>query len=325
MTAARRQVPPPAPPTALAFPPGHPQAEEVGDALVRVRAAQTLVDLYDAWLRLRLARAASAAERAREAERLEVQARYLLKSVESARTIQPASPAAPAKKGGRKAAGGKAPAKADPYAAFLASAESELATARQTLQERSEHEERLFQREIEGVQARIKERVEATLVHGLPVVEAHLQPVGQDRALFHLRQPGSDEALLLGYVLSGKLPTRHDAFFDDSVDDLARPPARFYEEDGASARPATADDEDALTADPAREFVPVKGMIAFRLPDRDFPRFRLINRGPLAQIEAREGPGAYEQLLARESAELLSGYLIRLKVEGRLQLTLQVG
>ncbi len=305
----------------LAFPPGHPQAEEVADALVRARAASTLVDLYGAWLRLRVAQAASAAARAEESERLETRASFLLKSVESARALRPPPPD-PAK---RKAKGLK---KADDaYAGFLASAESELAGARRALHERTEREEELFGRETAALQAGILERVEAVLGHRRPAVEACVQPVGSANALCHLARPGEEEAaLLLGFVLSGKLPTHYDAFFDDSVDDLSLPPARFYEEDGASARPASVDVEDALVADPARAFVPVKGMIAFCLPERDFPRFRLVNRGPLSEVEARESAdGGYSQLLSREAAELLSGYLIRLQVEGRLELVLKVG
>ncbi|MGI5862798.1 MAG: hypothetical protein ACOX6T_12170 [Myxococcales bacterium] len=306
---------------ALAFPPGHPQAEEVADALVRARAAETLVDLYDAWLRLRVAQAASGAARAEESERLETRASFLLKSVESARALQPAQPAQAKRKG-------KALKKAeDPYAGFLAAAEAELTGARRALHERAEREEELFRRETATLQATIVERVEAILGHRKPAVEVFVQPVGSANALCHLARPGEEEAvLLLSFVLSGKLPTRYDAFFDDSVDDLALPPARFYEEDGASARPASVDVEDAIVSDPARAFVPVKGMIAFRLPEREFPRFRLINRGPLAELEARESAGAaYSHLVSREAAELLTGYFIRLQVEGRLELALKIG
>ena len=65
-------------------------------------------------------------------------------------------------------------------------------------------------------------------------------------------------------------------------------------------------------------------MIPFRLPDRDFPRFRLMNRGPVMEAEAREKGGAFSHLMSRDSAELLSGFLIKLKIEGRLDLSLRV-
>jgi hypothetical protein len=312
--------------TALAFPSGHPQAEEVAEALVRAQAARGLEDLYDAWLRLRLARAASAAERSRESERLEVRAEYLLKSVESARQLEPAARPA-AKKAAKKPKGRSSKAlqpAADPFASFLESAQRELAAAREELAARASREEALFEEQIKAIRARIGEQVEATLAIHKPQVDAMVQPVGTDRAIFHTARPEGEDSLLLGYVLSGKLFTRYGAFFDDSVDDLSLPPALFYEDEGGKARPGTVDEEDALALDPERELAPVKGMIAFRIPGHDFPRFRLLNRGPLAQIETRLEGGAYEQLLPREVAELLSGYLIRLEVEGRIALSMRV-
>ena len=304
---------------ALAFPAGHAQAEAVGEALARARGAEAIADLYDGWLRLRVARASAAAEVAREREKLEVKAGLMLKSVQSARGLTP--PAGPSAKPKGKSLAKDA---ADPFGAFLASAERELEGARTALAARAEAEERFFESELEALRARIAARVEAVLEHHRPRVEAMLRPVGRDRALVHLAQPSRDDAVLLCFLLSGKLPTRYEAFFDDTVDDLALSPAPFFGEEGVPARPASLDEEDAICVDPERRFVPLKAMIAFRLPGRDWPRFRLVNRGPLAELEVREEGGSYERLLPLESAELFSGLLIRLEVERRIELAIEI-
>ena len=308
--------------TELALPEGHPLAVEVQDALVRARA-EVLVDLYDGWQRLRIARAGAAAERAHEAVRLEQRASYMLRSIQTARELPMPrlDVKALSKQRGVSGAGEQRA-----FRDALAEAHRDLAEARALLDRRTGNEERLFAQEIESVQQRILARADAMARCLPPRLCAQARSVGPERVLVHLERPESDAALLWSLVLAGKLPTRYDAFFDDAVDDLALPPARFYAEEGEGcARPDGADAEDALALDSTRGFVPVKGMMAVAVPGHDFPRFRIINRGPLAQVEARERGGAYENLLARAAAELFTGYLIRLRVEKRLELSLALG
>ena len=207
-----------------------------------------------------------------------------------------------------------------------AGARRDLAQAQALLAARAADEERLFTEEIESVRQRILDRAGAMARCVPPRLCAQVQSVGRERVLLHLERPEADAALLWSYALAGTLPTRYDAFFDDAVDDLALPPARFYAEEGnATARPDGADAEDAVALDPGRRFAPVKGMIAVAIPGHDFPRFRIVNRGPLAQVEARERGGAYQTLLSRAAAELFTGYLINLRVERRLDLSLALG
>jgi hypothetical protein len=306
----------------LAFPGAHPLSEHVRDALVRVGAAQTLVDLYDGWLKLRLSRASASAERAAEAERLTLRAEYVLKSVANARQVGVREDGAPAERLKRRA---RAVERSDPFAEFVSAAQAELLAARDALRARGLREERLFERELASVKAKLRARVQANLERSRPTVRAEVRPVGRDRSLVHVARPGDDEAVLLYYVLSGRLFTRYDAFFDDSVDDLSLGPARFYPDEGNEcARFPSPDAEDAFCDDPRHLFLPVKGMMPFRIPGHDFPRFRLVNRGPMAEVEARSGPDPYTHLMPRAAAELLSGYLIRLKVERRLEVVLQV-
>ncbi len=304
------------------FPQGHPLAEVVADALVRAQAGSTLVDLYDGLLHLRLARAQAAAERQRERERLDVRGELLLRTVESARAVQ----AAPAQAAEPEAAGGALQKASDPLAEFLAKAEDELAQARGALEERARREEEFFAGQVAQLEAALRERVDSMLAAHRPALDAVVQPVGREHALIQVTRPAPDDAVLIGFVLSGKLFTRYDAFFDDAIDDLSLEPARFYAEEGnPCARLPDVDAEDALCAEPGRAFVPAKGHISFRVPGHDFPRYRLVNRGPVAEVQARAAGGEYAPLMPRAAAELLSGYLLRLKLEGRLEVALRFG
>jgi hypothetical protein len=302
-----------------AFPADHPHAEVITDALVRAGAAQTLPDLYDAWLKLKLAASSAAAQRKQEELALSQRAEYVLRSLEAARALEPAAPAKKPK--GKKGALAKDGGLAD----FERKAEAELAAARRALAERNAREEALFSEEIARVQAQLRKRVELSLRMQPPQVTLFAQPVGSSHSLVQLARPEPEAALLLCFLLSGRLPTRAEAFFDDAVDDLSEPPPRFYPEEGLSqVRLASADDEDALCADPSRHFVPFKGFFPLFIPGHDFPRFRIVNRGPLATVLAREKGGDYAELMARAHSELLSGYFIRLQVEGRIRLQLRV-
>ncbi|HEY3449364.1 MAG TPA: hypothetical protein VGK67_23620 [Myxococcales bacterium] len=323
------------PPTELAL----TRLEGVPEALARARG-ENLSDLYAAWRDLLAAQARAASARAREAEALEVRAQMLLRSVENARALSlgapardaPAPGAEPGKKrgkGGKKAAAKaeeeKALAAADPLAGFIAESQKELDAARAALAARVVDEERFFAAELAQVKERIRVRAAALLLHHRPRVEVRVQPVGKDRSIVHLTRPEPQDLVLIAFLLSGKLFTRYDAFFDDSVDQLGLEPPRFYaEERNPSARFDRLEDEEALLFDPARVFLPVKGMFAFQLPGHPFPRFRVMNRGPVLEAEARAEGGAWENLMPRASAELLSGLFIKLKIEKRIELVLRV-
>lgn len=299
------------------LPDGHALEAEVRDALVRA-GGEALADLYDGWARLRSAQARAAAERGREADRLEQRGSYVLRSIESARSLGE-GPAGP--RSGKKAA----LAAAGAYRGATAEARREMAGARSLLKRRSREEERFFASAIGAVKRRILERADAMARALPPRLSAQAQPVGRGAVLLHLERPSPDEALLWSRALSGKLFTRYEAFFDDSVDDLALGPARLYAEEGCSdARPGSADAEDRVALDLAGPFAPVKGLIALRVPGHDFPRFRVVNRGPLAEVEARDEGSDYANLLPRPAAELFTGYLIRLRMEKKLDLALQL-
>ena len=82
-------------------------------------------------------------------------------------------------------------------------------------------------------------------------------------------------------------------------------------------------EDDLLIADP--QFTPARLHIPIRVTGHDYPRFRLIHRGPVAELEARRAGSPYQQVIAQEDAELLTGYLLSLRLCGAIQLDVEVG
>lgn len=305
--------------TALDFPADSPLAEDVREALARARASTLLEDLYDARGRLFRVSAALAAEREQACARIERRSEIFLRSVASARELAE-MPHAPAGSAAGKGANALQKGGSDPYAAFLDKAKDELAHTRTNLDARSAQEKAFFAAEIARVSAAIADRVRALLEVHAPCAAFSVQPVGREHALAWLERPSPDDAVLLSFLLSGHLPTHYDALFDDALDDMALPPATFFAEEGFAARPGSQDEADALCHPQGRLFVPYKAMIPFRLPDRDFPRLRFVNQGPILQLVAREAAGDYEPLMPIATAEAVAGLLIRLQVEKRIAL-----
>jgi hypothetical protein len=75
-----------------------------------------------------------------------------------------------------------------------------------------------------------------------------------------------------------------------------------------------------------RDALPVKGIIPFFLPRAGGPAslLRLVERGPVMEVELADGEG-WRNLLAADEAEALAGWLIKLKLEGRVELELSRG
>ena len=318
---------------ALALLHGTPAGEEAEEALLRLKAATLLEDLYDARLRLLESFAALKREMGAEKARLEQQAQIFIRSVESARRlgaagadsplhstqpVQPeenaAAPAAP-----EETSRLSLPQESDPYAGFLTAARGRLDAAEQALSARETAAAEVFRNSLSEAEARIREQVRGLLKNHAPRVGLTLQPVGRENAVAWIDRPSPDDAVLLYALLSGCLPTRYDALFNDAVDDPALEAPTFFEEDGFPARPSL-DEGDELSVRPAESFVPFKAHIPFRLPGQDFPRFRLLNQGPVIQLLARERGQSYAPLMSLETAESACGLFIRLQVEGKIAL-----
>ena len=294
-------------------------------ALTVALESESLEALYRAWLQHRLEHAQAQARRARERDQLDTRAAYLVKTVAVARTLPDvAAPTPPKKKrGGPRAA--DALAVEDPLAKFHARADAELARARKALAAREKREEAEAARVDRRIRKVLHARADAHLRIHKPRVALTVHPVGPAHALVEVASPSDEDAVLLLRLLRQALPTRWGFLGDDAVDDLARGPAHFYADEGlAELWPPDADAEDAvLFADGV--FLPVRGQLPFALPDRAFPRFKLVNHGRTAQIEARREGEPYAHLVRREDCELLSGYLLRLELSGHVSLALQMG
>ena len=295
---------------ALALLHGTAAGEAAEEALLRLKAATLLEDLYDARLRLREAFEALQKEMGAERERLEQQAQIFIRSVESARRLGMAPGSA-----GELAV----PPESDPYAGFLSAARGRLDAAEEALSARGAAAADVFRHSMEEAEARIREQVRGLLASHAPRVALTLQPVGRDKAVAWIDRPSSDDAVLLCALLNGCLPTRYGALFDDDVDDPSLEPPTFFAEDGFPARPGL-DEGDVLSVGEADAFIPFKAHIPFRLPGQDFPRFRLLNQGPVIQLVARERGQAYAPLMDLGTAEAACGLFIRLQVEGKIAL-----
>jgi hypothetical protein len=319
---------------------------------------ENLQAIYAAWLELRLKRAAASATRRQEHERLSTKAEYLLNTVAAARDlpagVTPAESAKDESKSASKAKGksksksaskSKAKPKSksksksepdsksdssaltalDPLQAFHAQARAELEKAQASLNEREQREESAFQAQEEQLQALLRDRVDAHLKVHKPKLALTVHPVGKERVLIQVERPNDEDAMLLLRLLRGQLPTRWGFFSDDAVEDPIRGPARLYPDIGVQdVWPSDADAEDDAVARPGA-FSPVRVQLPFSVPGFEFPRFRLVHRGPVAEFESRRRGEPYGPLMPREDGEKLTGYLLRLKLAGTLELELEVG
>lgn len=287
-----------------------------GSALARA-GQQTFAAAYDAWLVLKLERGAALRSRIEEAARLDGEAAYLVGSVEAARGL-----------GAAGAAGAStdslAPTATDPLAAYAASARSRLELATEELRARGQLEETEADQRDAALRARIEALADRAATRYRPALSLEVARLGGgSQVIVHVRQPSDDDALLLLRLLHGKLPSRYGFLRDDATDELGQPAPRFYPDEGlvpAQLTPATPEAEDALYDLPGR-FLPVRTVLPVSLPGQATPRFRLVHRGPVLELEGRT-TGPYEHRLPREVAELFTGHLLRLKLEGRLELSI---
>ena len=136
-----------------------------------------------------------------------------------------------------------------------------------------------------------------------------------------------DEAVLLLYALTGRIPSRYGFLFDDSTDDVMQPPQPLYPEEGVSPE-QTRPDAAALRAlvEAAHSVLPVKGFIPLQVPRADGGHdfVRLLQRGPVMEAELQDGAG-FRSLLAREEGERIAGYLLRLKLTKKIELEISAG
>ena len=300
--------------------PSPPASEEdvAREALGRARSVETLESAYDAWLELRGAQAAARRRFREEHERLAQQGSFLVGAVRAA------------SEGGGVPAPSETPALVpggEPLRDFLQQAEAKLTRAREALTLEETQSESRYRAAFEELRSTVEDRVRRYLGATPPRLRLLLRKVGATRAILHLERVAGDEPLLLLYLFTGRVPSRHGFLFDDSTEDVSLAPAPLYPEEGVApgeVRPEAPALEARVRAPGG--VLPLKGFLPVFVPrpegGEDF--FRLLQRGPVMEVELAEG-GGFRGVLSREESERFAGHLLRLKLAGRLELEVEAG
>ena len=280
--------------------------------LARMRSLETLETAYEAWLELKLEHGAARVRLREERGRLDQQGSFLIGAVRAA-GVEP-TPGSEA---------GLVPA-AD---GFLRQAEERISRTREELDRREAESEAVFQAAFAEIRATLTERIRRYLSASRPSLKLLLRKVGATRSILHVARVGGDEALLLCYLFSGRIPSRYGFLFDDSTEDVSLPPAPLYADEGVTAadvRTGAAGLEARMRA--PGEVLPLKGFLPLFVPRPEGGEhfFRLLQRGPVMEVEVAEGE-AFRNILSREEAERFAGHLLRLKLEEKIELEIEAG
>lgn len=300
---------------AVAEAPGTPPPSQGPQALLaRVRSLETLETAYEAWLELKLEHAAARLRFREERERLDQQGTFLIGAVRAAGIESKPS-----------AEAGLVPASS--VDGFLSQAEGRITQAREELARKETESEALYQEAFQEIRTTLTDRIRRYVAASRPSLKLLLRKVGATRSILHVARVGSDEALLLCYLLCGRIPSRYGFLFDDSTEDVSLPPAPLYADEGvttAQVRPSATELEARVRA--SAEVLPIKGFLPLFVPrpggGEDF--FRMLQRGPVMEVEVADG-SEFRNILSREEAERFAGHLLRLKLEEKIELEIEAG
>ncbi len=284
-------------------------------ALTRLQLIESIEQAYEAWAELRLEHAAFRARAAEELRKIEHQGSFLVGAVRAA---------AQADVGAGEGEGTAALTTpgSDPLGAFLGEAEAKLTRAREALASELREEEAQFAAAFATVKDETLQRIRRTLEKVRPLLRVRLRSISASRTMLHVDRVGPDEAVLVLYVLSGRIPSRYGYLFDDSTEDVSLAPPPLYPDEGIGAsetRPSVNGLRERARSE--RTVLPVKGFVpVFTANPRggeDF--FRLLQRGPVMEVELQQD-AQFRSLLSREEGERFAGHLLRLKLQGRIEL-----
>ncbi|OJH40002.1 hypothetical protein BON30_13090 [Cystobacter ferrugineus] len=293
--------------------------------LARAHGLETLESAYDAWSESRREFLAEREHYQREFERLEQQGSFLVGAVRQA-SVQQGAPGEPAPAEAAPA-GSALVAGEGPLHDFLGQAEQKLARAKEALAREQADSEQRYRSAFEEWRTTVSERVRRHLAAAPPRLRLLLRKVGTTRAILHVERVSGDTPVLLLYLFTGRIPSRYGFLFDDSTEDVSLPPAPLYAEEGVESHAVRPDPStlEARLRSPG-EVLPVKGFLPVFVPrpggGEDF--FRLLQRGPVMEVEVAEG-GAFRAILSREESERFAGHLLRLNLQGQLVLEVEAG
>lgn len=276
--------------------------------LARTRA-ETLAEAYDALEAVVRAEAGFAARLADERSRLEDESGYLLGSLGAAQRFLSGD----AEHGGLEAA--------------VAEGRESMESAREGLEAWAAEEGARIAAAHEEAEAQVAERAEAYAAHRVPELSVKVARVAGGRRVVHLDRPTRDDAVILCALLAGRPPSRHDFLEDDAVDVVDGPvhlAVRTAGIDPAAVAEGGAEAEDALATDPGHRLLPIRAHLPVRLPDVEWPRMRFVLRGRIVELESRHEGEPYAPLVPTADAELLTGYLVSLKIRGLVAVDLEV-
>lgn len=281
--------------------------------LARLRSLETLETAYEAWLALKLEHSAARLRFKEERERLDQQGSFLVGAVRAA-GVEPRSGSEP----------GLLPTGAD---SFLRNAEAKLAHAREELARKEAESEAFYQKGFDEIRTTLTDRVQRYLASSRPSLKLLLRKLGVTRSILHVARVGGDESVLLCFLFTGRIPTRYGFLFDDSTEDVSLAPAPLYPDEDVDMQ-GTRPDATALAARMGAPggALPLKGFLPVFVPrpedGEDF--FRLLQRGPVMEVEVADG-ATFRNILSREESERFAGHLLRLKLEGKIELEIEAG
>ena len=284
--------------------------------LSRTRGLETLESAYEAWQELRRERDGEHQRFLRERERLQQQGAFLVGSVRSASGDVASEDSEAA----------LVPA-TGPLDDFLRQAEEKLARAREALDTREAEHAARYREDVAALHTTVRDRVRRHLAAAPPRLRLLLRKVGATRAVLHVERVGGDVPVLLLFLFTGCVPSRHGFLLDDSTDDVALPPPPLYAEEGVApgdVRPTAPALRERVSGAGGEAVLPLKGFLPVFVPrpggGEDF--FRLLQRGVVLEVEVAEGEG-FRGVLTREESERFAGHLLRLNLRGRLVLEVE--
>jgi hypothetical protein len=291
-------------PRAMAVPPPHttaprPLGPPVGktDALSR---GQDIETAFEAWQELREHHRAVLARLNDERRKLDEQGSFVIGMVNAAR-----------------GAGGEGLAVPTQLDAYHREAQVKLEAAKQQLDKDAQASEEKWAIAFTEIRTEVRERIQRTLNHVQPLVRLRVRTLTGDKRILHVDRVSPDEAVLLCFVFTGRLPSRYGFLFDDATDDLRDVTPTLYAEEGADRTRPDAAYVTGLLEQPG-EVLPLKSMLLLKAGSAVV---RLIERGPVMEAEIADGV-TFRNVLSREEAERIAGHLLKLKLEGVIQLEL---
>ncbi len=271
--------------------------------------SETLEAAYEAWQELREHHRAALTRLGEERRKLQEQGEFVLGAVRAARDAS----------GPQGTGNGHAiVAAGSPLDDYLNESSRKLEQAKRELEAAAEASAAKWEEQFAKIRGEVRARVQRQLQLVKPRLSLRVRALAGDKRILHVDRPGPDEAVLLCFLFTGRLPSRYGYLFDDSTDDLRESPPTLYAEEGvlpAHVRPDAHALEQLL--DSKTEVLPLKGMLPMRLPTL----LRLIERGPVMEAELADGVG-FRNVLARDEAERIAGHLLKMKLEGWIQLEL---